>query len=611
MSRKMLAILQKPAVFACLVIAFGLNGAVFAQDEQRPSSEELLPETTVAYVQLYNFREFMEKLADTNGGRLLADENVGPLANDLLKTAKEAYTEIEDRVGLSLEEIRELPAGEMCFAVIAPRRKKPAFVFIIDTDDESAVVEKALQRGRDLAEEADIELEIEETDDVTFEKFVVDGQDVMMFRKAGSVVIGTDLDEMNAIVDRWMGREVEKVKPLKENRKFITIMNRCRGTKDLPNDFRFFVDPISLVKSTTRGNAGAQLALNFLPILGLDGFLGVGGSMIINEMDFESVAHMHILLSNPRAGIFEMLALKPGEYEPQPWVPNNAVSYVSASLDTKKMFSELEKMYDSFNGDGAMNEEIEDEINSELGIDFYEDIIENVSGRMTYVQWVGDDAVAINGQTNAIAFGVNDTDAIMEIVDIFLERVRDEDGDESIEELEYKGVTYWQQPNEAAEEARERIAEGGAPTGVVRVPQPAFVMLEDSLIIVDNPDFLKRAIDTARGKEDSLYNDEQFQTVTDQITKLLGTDLPGAIMYNRPAEAIRMMLKVAKDDDAREFLEEMGEDNKYVQMILAAFEDNPLPDFDDISHYFPPSGGFMTNDDTGYHMLFFQQKSAH
>ncbi len=611
MSRKMLAILQKPAVFACLVIAFGLNGAVFAQDEQRPSSEELLPETTVAYVQLYNFREFMEKLADTNGGRLLADENVGPLANDLFNTAKEAYTEIEDRVGLSLEEIRELPAGEMCFAVIAPRRKKPAFVFIIDTDDESAVVEKALQRGRDLAEEADIELEIEETDDVTFEKFVVDGQDVMMFRKAGSVVIGTDLDEMNAIVDRWMGREVEKVKPLKENRKFITIMNRCRGTKDLPNDFRFFVDPISLVKSTTRGNAGAQLALNFLPILGLDGFLGVGGSMIIDEMDFESVAHMHILLSNPRAGIFEMLALKPGEYEPQPWVPNNAGSYVSASLDTKKMFSELEKMYDSFSGDGAMNEEIEDEINSELGIDFYEDIIENVSGRMTYVQWVGDDAVAINGQTNAIAFGVNDTDAIMEIVDIFLERVRDEDGDESIEELEYKGVTYWQQPNEAAEEARERIAEGGAPTGVVRVPQPAFVMLEDSLIIVDNPDFLKRAIDTARGKEDSLYNDEQFQTVTDQITKLLGTDLPGAIMYNRPAEAIRMMLKVAKDDDAREFLEEMGEDNKYVQMILAAFEDNPLPDFDDISHYFPPSGGFMTNDDTGYHMLFFQQKSAH
>lgn len=611
MSRKMLAILQKPAVFACLVIAFGLNGAVFAQDEQRPSSEELLPETTVAYVQLYNFREFMEKLADTNGGRLLADENVGPLANDLFNTAKEAYTEIEDRVGLSLEEIRELPAGEMCFAVIAPRRKKPAFVFIIDTDDESAVVEKALQRGRDLAEEADIELEIEETDDVTFEKFVVDGQDVMMFRKAGSVVIGTDLDEMNAIVDRWMGREVEKVKPLKENRKFITIMNRCRGTKDLPNDFRFFVDPISLVKSATRGNAGAQLALNFLPILGLDGFLGVGGSMIIDEMDFESVAHMHILLSNPRAGIFEMLALKPGEYEPQPWVPNNAGSYVSASLDTKKMFSELEKMYDSFSGDGAMNEEIEDEINSELGIDFYEDIIENVSGRMTYVQWVGDDAVAINGQTNAIAFGVNDTDAIMEIVDIFLERVRDEDGDESIEELEYKGVTYWQQPNEAAEEARERIAEGGAPTGVVRVPQPAFVMLEDSLIIVDNPDFLKRAIDTARGKEDSLYNDEQFQTVTDQITKLLGTDLPGAIMYNRPAEAIRMMLKVAKDDDAREFLEEMGEDNKYVQMILAAFEDNPLPDFDDISHYFPPSGGFMTNDDTGYHMLFFQQKSAH
>ena len=609
MIQKMLANSGWKASVFCLVCLLGLPSLVFSQAAERPNSEDLLPETTVAYVQLHNFREFMEKLADTNAGQMATDENIAPLLTDLYDTAKDAYSEVEDQVGLSLDEIRELPAGEVCFAVIAPRRKQPAFVFIIDTDEESEVVERALQRGRDLAADAEIESEVEELDDVTYEKFVVDGRDLYMFNKGGTVVVGTDRDELDAIIERWMGREVEKVQPLKKNRKFITIMNRCRGTKEVPNDFRFFVDPIALAKSATRGNAGAQMALNFLPILGLDGFLGVGGSMIVDEMDFESVLHMHVLLSNPRAGIFEMMALKPGEYEPQPWVPDNAVSYVSTSWDIQKMFEEFEKMYDSFNGEGALAEEIEDEINTELEIDFREDFIGSLSGRATYIQWVGDDSVAINGQTNALGIEIGDEEKFMELVDMFLERIRDEDGEDAIEEKEYKKVTYWQQPNEQAEEARRELEEEG-PGAFVRIPQPAFAILDDHLLITDDPSFMERAIDTSRGKLDSLFNDEQFQKISDQMTRLLGTDLPGAVMYNRPAESMRMLFKLASKEETRGFLDEMAEENKYAQSIRDAIDENPLPDFEDVEHYFPPSGGFITNDDTGYHFLFFQLKST-
>ena len=48
-------------------------------------------------------------------------------------------------------------------------------------------------------------------------------------------------------------------------------MNRCRGSKDLKPEARFFVDPIELAKSATRGDAGSQLVINFLPVFGLDG----------------------------------------------------------------------------------------------------------------------------------------------------------------------------------------------------------------------------------------------------------------------------------------------------------------------------------------------------
>ena len=92
-------------------------------------------------------------------------------------------------------------------------------------------------------------------------------------------------------------------------------MNRCLGNNELEPEARFFIDPIGLTRSATRGNFAAQAAINFLPIIGLDGLLGVGGSMLLSEDDFESVVHGHILLSNPRKGILEMLALKPTDYQ--------------------------------------------------------------------------------------------------------------------------------------------------------------------------------------------------------------------------------------------------------------------------------------------------------
>lgn len=591
-----------------LSILLALPVALFGQSAERPSSDQLLPETTVVYVQLHNFRELAAKLADSNGGKMMADERIAPLADDVWQSILDEYAKVEDTIGLSLEEIQSLPAGEICFAVVAPKRKNPVFLLIIDLDEENEAVDRALQRGREFAGEQGVEFETEEAAGVEFETFNVEGQKVSYFQRGGTLVIGTDQEVLTDVVTRWDGGTVDKIRPLKENRKFITIMNRCRGSKDLPADLRFFVDPISLAKSATRGNVMAQGALNFLPILGLDGLLAVGGAAIFDEMDFESVSHFHVLLANPRAGIFEMMALKPGSYEPQPWVPENSVLYMSTSWDVGKMYAEFEKIYDSFSGQGALQEEIDDEINDELGIDLKADLIDQLGGRATYVQWVGKEDAVFNGQTNALGVSLKDPEKFMEVVNIFLDRIREEQGEDEIEEVEYHGITYWQQPADEVDKAREEIEEE-VPVAM-RVPQPCFGLLEDHLLICDSPDFLKHAIDVARGKEKALQDEEQFRYVSRQMNRLLGTDVPGAVMYSRPEETMRMIFNAIKNDKTGEFLDEMAEENSFVASIRDALEDNPLPDFEEIKHYFPPSGAFITNDDTGYHMLGFQLKAT-
>ena len=114
-----------------LVISALLTSSLFAQDQKRPKSEHLLPETTVAYLQIDNVRDFVETLSESTVGQMLADEKIAPLAEELYAQAQSTYDEFETTVGLTLDEIQSLPAGEVCIAIVAPRRKDPCYVVII------------------------------------------------------------------------------------------------------------------------------------------------------------------------------------------------------------------------------------------------------------------------------------------------------------------------------------------------------------------------------------------------------------------------------------------------------------------------------------------------
>ncbi|MCH2178481.1 MAG: hypothetical protein MK106_06720 [Mariniblastus sp.] len=605
-----------------MLSAFGLvlsTCLASAQTETRPKTEDLLPETTVLYVQIENVRDMLEKITDSNFGRMLEDEQVSPLISEFYQQGLDAYSNVEDAVGLSLEEIRSLPSGELCFALVAPKRQEPAPVVLIDMDPENEAVTKAYERFREFAEEQGVRegfegavVEEEETEEIIFER--VNGQDgpLFMFRKNGTLVASANEQVLKDIWERWNDRPVEKIRSLSENRKFVTIMNRCRGTKEAPPEVRAFVDPIELARSTTRGNFGAQAALNFLPILGLDGLLGAGGSVLFQEQEFETVFHGHVLLANPRKGVFEMLALKPADYQPQSWVPYDTVNYVTTSWDVPTMYAELEKIVDAFASEGAFQENVQTRINDELGIDLQFDVIDQLTGRITYVQWNVEPA-RVNSTANITCLEVADPDKAEEMVDIFVERIREDNGDDAIEEDEYQGQLYWKQSDASVSDRVDRRArrneERGGPSMELRATQACILLLNDQLIICDSVEAMKRIVDTDRGDEPAMIEDEQFSYITGKMTRMLGTDMPAALFFSRPAEQIKLWLDIAKSDNSFELMEEAAVDNPVVAGLMRTMEDNPLPDFEQIRQYFPPQGSFITDDETGYHILAFSIRS--
>ncbi len=602
-----------------------------AQAQTRPRAVDLLPERTSVYVQIEDIRELMLDMQESNFGRMLADEQIAPLVNDLYAEARTAWEDIQLAVGdTGLDEIMSLPQGEICFAVITPRRKTPALALIMDVDKDSPVAQRLIDRGRELAVDDGGELDSGSAEGIEYH--VVRGNDpdemVYYVLHEGTFLACSNEKVFTEMMARWMGTAPDDDRTLAGNRKFVTIMNKCKSTEDLPMALSFFVDPIMLARSITAGDLGARVFLGALPVLGLDGLNGIGGAALFNEKDYESVFHAHVLLANPRAGIFEMIALKPGYYEPESFVPADVASYNTSHWDFRKLMAELEKIVDTFTSEGTFQEGIQENINEELDIDFQSDFIENLEGRVTFLQYVNESRL-FNSQSNALAIGMENEEQAIELVEKILDRIAEEADEQPLITEEYKGVTIWRTEAGIEEMARDRQRERraqregkggmeidnqeqneGGVTLEMRPTIPCFCFIDNNFIVTESPELLEHLIDTHKGDVDWLGDDPEYDETMDEMRTLLGTNLPSVVSFSKPAETLRLYYEMVDTENTRDLLARGAEDNKYVRGLQRVVEDNPLPPFDDIAHYFPPQGAFVVNDDTGFHFLAFQRRAT-
>ena len=627
-----------PSLLMMLVLVSASPVLAQLSPDDRPPTQDLLPETTVSFIQVDNFRDLIGKLRETSFAQMFQDPSIASLQEGLLEEARTAYEEARGDFGPDVDDLVDLPAGELTFAVIAPRRRDPEYMLVFELEEETEAVDRLLDSGRAYIEnETDekITSDEESEDGIEYESFQVDSKRIKFFRKGKLLVGSTSESELDAFVDRWAGREVEKVRPLSKNRKFITVMNRCRGNNELKPEARFFVDPIALAKSSYRGNVSAQVALNFLPSLGLDGLLGIGGSMLLTEDDFESVIHMHVLLADPRTGIFEMTALKPTEYEPEPWLPADAVSCMTTSWNIDRMMGEFTEMVEAIQGEeGVVDQWIEKNINEVMELDLKEDILAHLSGRITYCQWT-EQPIKLNSQVNVIALEVDNIEEFEKSLEAVIDRVNQGDGGEEgeeekeaevrIEVAEYNGIRIWSQPLEGIEERIEkrkkrflRMRKRSAGDEEAQksftelsyddllVRQPSFALIGNYFVFSpQSKGFIEHAIDTQRGDSDPLFDDPKFRSISDKVTKLLKSELPSAMMYSNPEESFRMLFELVKSDSTQALINRMAKDNEKLSGFKGRWDENPLPEFDDIKRFLKPSGGCALSDQTGYHFLVF------
>ena len=546
------------------------------------------------------------KFRETAMGKMSQDEQIRPLVSQVYVAAQDAWKQIEDRVGVPLDRILKVPQGEICVAVVPMEEGPPGVIALLDTRDQVVTARKLLETGeRELLENGG-EKNSEKIEQVSVTVYhLPNGQTIAQFEKDGTFVVTTQKTLVAPLLKAWAGQA--EGKRLADNEKFVSIMNRCGGSDEVRPHITWYVDPIEGARRILRGTPGA-FTLALFPVLGLDGLKGVGGSMTFSPGEFDAVQHMHLLLDNPRAGVIDLLQMGGGDTTPENWVPGDVVNYTTFHWKFDETFEKGAKLFNSLQGDNALQNGIRSRFSERLGIDIEKELLPLLDGRVTIVNWI-EKPIRINSQTNIIGVKLKDPQAAKPLLDKVVERFT-----ERLERKAFAGVTYWMMPlpqggpvvragaNDEAPQADDR------PRPTLRQPEGCICILGDYLMLCDSSAALHQCIVTMSDAKTSLANELDYKLIAAKIKRQVGGDTAGMVVFSRPEQGMRFLYDMAQGEDARRFLDRRSEDNPFVRDIDKALKDNPLPPFSVLAKYLAPSGGMVTVDETGFHYMTFSLK---
>ena len=587
--------------------------SVPALKAERPSAPKLLPYNTVVYLRVDDFPALGDDFLRTSFGNIRNDASVAPLVDRLYNEFLNAFPQLEDELGVSVEELMDLPTGEVALSLAVTDTGRPMFAFIADVGENVDTATTLLERAEfeHINNAGDLSEELIGDTEVTLFANPGDDDDVYSFIKEETVVLCSSELMATHLISVWEGTATEADRTLADNRKFTDIMRNSVGAEDFQPQISFFADPLTLIKSTTQDNFQAQAVLALLPTLGVDGFKAVGGSLIVGPPGFDTMAHFHLSLGSPRRGVFNLLTLGEGELNSEDWVSNEIANYGTMYWDLEAMYGELTKVVDSVLGSGYFENLVEENVNLPVGINLQEDVIAHFGGRLTFVQQVVDPDV-LNGQATGIGFKLKEPEQLADFLDTLIEEKA-----AWMSKQSHNGVTYYQTPGgrpggpggppDSQPNPNQPNAQPTRPGPPVnfRRPTPTFAIIGDTLLLSDSELVVFKAIDTQQGGEDRLADAEDFKLVLNTVKAQTGEFKPSAITFSRPEKGLEFLYNLGMGEDAQSALQQGAENNDFLRTLNSAFLDHPLPPFEEISKYLAPTGGVLFNRPTGLHFLSF------
>lgn len=605
------------ASLCLLLIGAAAVSSVRAEDEAdtRLTAPMLFPEDTLVYLRVDDVKKLKADLDRSSLGKIGNDEQLKPILSEFYGSLVRNTEQMQDAIGLNLDELLSIPSGELAIALLPNDRGRaqvdrsrneedgervtvriegPAVAVLLDAGDEISSIQIMLDRMDEAASDRMVHDE-KVIDRLTLHRYQNPNRNREQFAyfiDDGVMVACSDADYIEDLASKWLGQAEADGKTLADNRRFTSIMSRCVGTDGERPQVSFYADPYTMIRQLTPRNTGTSMALAVLPALGLDGIEAVGGSWIVAPPDFDSIAHFHLLLSSPRRAVLGLLRPKSGSTTPEKWIPDSVASYSTINWDLASTLQGIERLYDQFRGPEALEKEVFARLNEQLEIDLRKDILDNLEGRITLVQGFVR-PVTINSGSNIYAVRMTNPEYVKSnVLPKIISKIE--------ERNEVKLESFGPIRAHVFEVGRQRP--DGAP---IRTPEICVAVIDDYVVISDSRYMMRQVAGCLNDTTPSLADSLEYQLIADRITAQLQDKECSAISYARPEESLQSFYELARDPKNRDRLRQVADNNGFFKALLTALEKHELPPFSVIAKYLAPGGGFLVEEETGMHYMSF------
>lgn len=410
------------AFLALLALAFAPRPVA----AQPVSSSKVLPSDVYLYFSVPSVQELKARWDKTEFSKIRKDPAFGDFVGELEGLFDKASQEFEKETRLKLKDLIELPTGEVTVALLKPPRGQLALVGLVDFGKSEDLVDQLLVKLEEGLKQENAERKVQDFKNTRIVVYQFPGAaqetgpikpEFSYFVKDTQFVVSNDVSALESILTNWGGNGDSA---FASNKIYSQIMEKCK-TENAEPVLKWFINPIELLKAgvtmAAEGNPQAMMVMGFLPLLGLNDFRGMGGTMDWATDGYETISKSMLYVDQPPQGLLNLFKFPATDLKPPAWVSADAQAYVAANWDVEAAYEAVETLVDTFQGAGALDRIIDDLAERPEGpkIHIKKDVLDQLSGRF-YVINQGVEKIDQAIPKMAVSIGVRNTKTMQDFI---------------------------------------------------------------------------------------------------------------------------------------------------------------------------------------------------
>jgi hypothetical protein len=642
-----------------------------ARAEKIPPAENLLPKSTQGFIAVTNVDALIEHFDNTELGKLTSDPVMKPFTEDVKRQFESRWSNVYDRLGVTLDDLREVPGGEVGIGLIEPAKKKAALAITIDITghhkEARAMLEnidkKLLADGAKRTELKDANFSEpiveyllplkEEEQEAEGSKFegksgtsqgagvlpapdAPNARHAFYFTRGDFLCTSDNLAVMHGILARLAGKgSLEDT--LAEVQGFKMVAKRCAADAgDVVPQFRWFLHPIgyaAVARAATppdqwkRGKSVLELMQN----QGFDAIKGVGGFASFADESFDLVHRTVVYAPQPYEKSMKMLKFENGtDYTPQDFVPREIATYTTLYFDVLNAFDNFGPLFDELLGggeSGAWIDMLENLKTDRKGpmIDLRGELVEHLDHRISIIT---DYQMPITTSSERILICIQVKKGKDEALAKAIEKAMK--NDPNSKKREENGQVIWEiveQEGPAAEEPTIELSDVEPTVNPPKksilnrkeehfFPHAAITVRNGQLFVASHLDFLLKIMKPYEERE-LLRNDADYKLVNEVIEKMSPNDKCARVFsrtdeeYHTTYELIRQNKLPESESLLNRVLNQLFGEGKKGKPRPQKLDGSQLPEYDTVRRYLNPAGFQATAEEEGWFLKGFTLSKEH